>query len=72
MESWLIGIIVLILIVAIFGWRRELFGESIYLGVESEVRGDSDKRPAIFTSGATQRNLGQDFSSTNQDMNRTY
>jgi hypothetical protein len=72
MYSWQIAVIVVIVVLLVYSWRRELFGESIYLGGELEIRGDSEKRPAVFTSGATQRNLGQVFSATDQGLDRTY
>ncbi len=72
MKGWQIGLIVVIALVIIYRWRREMFGESIYLGSNMDIRGDSDKRPAVYTAGATMRNLGPLFSATNQDTNRTY
>jgi hypothetical protein len=71
MQYLIIGCIVIIILV-LYNYRRELFGESIYVEADFDIRGDSEKRPAIFTSGATQRAIGQMFSSTNQSRDRTY
>jgi len=72
MESWQFAVIIGIVIILIYSWKLELFGESIYLVSDVSIKGDSDKRPAVFTAGATQRNLGQLFSATNQDTERIY
>ena len=68
----IIILIIAALVIAAIWMRYELFGESIYLDNSSDVRGDSKTRPAVYTSGATQRNVGQLFSSTDQGTNRTY
>jgi hypothetical protein len=72
MEKWQIGLIIAIGLIIIYGMRLELFGESINLGSDFDIRGDSAKRPAVYTSGATMRNLGATFSSTNQDTIRLF
>jgi hypothetical protein len=72
MENWQIALIIVFILMVIYRMRRELFGESINLGSDFDIRGDSDKRPAVYTSGATMRNLGTLFSATNQDIVRLF
>jgi hypothetical protein len=65
-----LGVIIIIIII-LTQYQRELFGESIYTD-PTTIRGDSTKRPAIYSAGATMRNLGTLFSMTNQSMDRNY
>ena len=72
MEGWKIAVVAVVLLLVVWSCKRELFGESIYLESGFDIRGDSEKRPAVYTSGATQRIVGQMFSATDQGLDRSY